>query len=67
MNKPTYEELERALILAVVTAAAAVGGEEGLEEPARAFFEAITDDDLEKTAEVVNAVSPKFFSVEVSE
>lgn len=67
MSKPTYEELERALIVMAVTSAAAVGGEDDLQEPALGFFNSLTDDDLEKTAEVVNAVSPKFFTVEVPE
>lgn len=67
MNKPTYEELERALVVTVVTAAAAIGGEECIQEPALGFFNSLTDDDLEKAAEVVNVVSPKFFTVGVSE
>lgn len=67
MNKPTYEELERALVIMTVTGALATGGDECIQEPARAFFNSLTDDDLEKTAEVINAVSPKFFTVEVPE
>lgn len=67
MNKPTYEELERALVIMTVAGAAAVGGEECIQEPARGFFNRLTEDDLDKAAEVVNAVSPKFFTVEVSE
>lgn len=65
MDKPTYEELERALVIMTVTGAVAVGGEEFIQEPALGFFNSLTDDDLEKTAEVVNAVQPKFFTAEV--
>ena len=65
MTKPTYEELERALIIGITTAAVAFGGEDSIQAPALAFFQSLTEDDLEKAAEVVNAVSLKFFTVEV--
>ena len=42
MNKPTYEELERALAIMTVTGAAAVGGEECIQAPALGFFNSLT-------------------------
>lgn len=65
MNKPTYEELERSLVILSVSGFIATVGEENVQEPAKAFFRGLTDDDLKKVAETVNAALPKFFTVEV--